>query len=60
LHIKLPKFQPNDFNNTDDLSSFIDGLILLDNYLKREGLDPFSCEHMQSIEEELLGITYEE
>jgi len=54
---KFPKFKPSDFNNTGDLSSFIDGLILLDNYLKREGLDPFSPEHMEEIEKELLGIS---
>ncbi|WP_300363791.1 hypothetical protein [Hydrogenimonas sp.] len=57
---KCPKFQPSDFNNTGDLTSFLDGLILLDNYLKREGLDPFSVEHMEDIEKHLLGITYED
>ena len=53
---KLPGFKPSDFNNTGNLTYFIDGLILLDNYLKREGLDPFSPEHMEEIEKELLGI----
>ncbi|WP_456452785.1 hypothetical protein [Hydrogenimonas sp.] len=28
---KCPKFQPSDFNNTGDLTTFLDGLILLDN-----------------------------
>ena len=52
---RFPAFAPEDFNNTGRLDNFLDGLILLDNYLVRVGLSPFNGEHMESIEAEILG-----
>ncbi len=53
---KFKGFVASDFNNTGRLEHIIDGLILLDNYLVRTDLSPFSCEHMETIESNLLGI----
>jgi hypothetical protein len=57
---KLPGFKPQDFNNTGSLTSFIDGLILLENYLERVRLDPFKPEHLEDIENELFKRTHKE